>query len=168
MWWDEYMIFLSSTVLKNVWRFIKMQIPADMVVNTIVMAIVAHKLQPSSQRIYHVGSSLRNSMRYIDLKNFLFQYFIEKPWIDEDGNAIKVKKIIVFNNMASFHRHMSIRYLIFLKVHCCKYYKLIKIWEKYRDINYICYIIDILMFFLYSLCIYMYVGISFLFILSFL
>ncbi|XP_022153045.1 fatty acyl-CoA reductase 3-like isoform X2 [Momordica charantia] len=91
-------------------------IPADMVVNTIVMAIVAHKLQPSSQRIYHVGSSLRNSMRYIDLKNFLFQYFIEKPWIDEDGNAIKVKKIIVFNNMASFRRHMSIRYLIFLKV----------------------------------------------------
>lgn len=93
-----------------------MQIPADIVVNAIIMAIMTHKLQSSSQIIYHVGSSMRNSMRHRDLHNYILKYFTEKPWIDEDGNAIKIKEVTYFDNMASFHRYMTLRYLIFLKV----------------------------------------------------
>lgn len=87
-----------------------------MVVNMIIMAMVAHKHQPSNQTIYHVGSSARNSMRYIEFKRFNYRYFTENPWINKDGNAVKVGEVTVFNNMASFSRYMNIRYLVFLKV----------------------------------------------------
>ena len=99
-----------------------MQIPADMVVNAIIMTILAHKLQPFGHTlIYHIGSSMRNAMSNIDLRNYILQYFTEKPWIDRDGKALKVKKVTLFNDMASFHRYMTIHYLIFLKV-CSKMY----------------------------------------------
>lgn len=91
-------------------------IPADLVVNTIITTMAVHKLQPSNQTIYHVGTSMTNPMQYNDLIGFIFQYFTEKPWINRDGNAIKVGKLTVFNNMTSFHRYITIRYLIFLKV----------------------------------------------------
>ncbi|KAL4014799.1 hypothetical protein IC575_027017 [Cucumis melo] len=92
-------------------------IPADMVVNTIIATMVRHKFQPPYQtRIYHIGSSMRNPIKIGDLQRFICQYFIEKPWINGDGNATKVKKITIFNNMASFHRYITIRYLIFLKI----------------------------------------------------
>ncbi|XP_022944109.1 fatty acyl-CoA reductase 3-like [Cucurbita moschata] len=90
-------------------------VPADMVVNTIIMAMVAYELQPSDKTIYHVGSSARNSMRYIDFQRFNYQYFTKKPWINKDGDAVKVEKVTVFNNMTSFQKYMNIRYLVFLK-----------------------------------------------------
>ncbi|XP_038902167.1 fatty acyl-CoA reductase 3-like [Benincasa hispida] len=90
-------------------------IPADMVVNTIIMAMKVHKFQPSNQTIYHVGSSTRNSMKHIDFQRFNYQYFTKKPLIDRDGNAIKVGKVTIFNNMTNFRRYIAIRYLIFLK-----------------------------------------------------
>ncbi|KAG6605992.1 Fatty acyl-CoA reductase 3, partial [Cucurbita argyrosperma subsp. sororia] len=90
-------------------------IPADIVVNTMIMAMVVHKDQPSDQTIYHVGSSARNSMTHIDLQRFSYQYFTQKPLIDKNGKAIKVGKVTLFNSMAKFHRYLAIRYLIFLK-----------------------------------------------------
>ncbi|XP_023512283.1 fatty acyl-CoA reductase 3-like [Cucurbita pepo subsp. pepo] len=90
-------------------------VPADMVVNTIIMAMVAYELKPSNKTIYHVGSSARNSMRYIDFQRFNYQYFTKKPWINKDGDAVKVEKVTVFNNMTSFQKYMNIRYLVFLK-----------------------------------------------------
>ncbi|XP_038902554.1 fatty acyl-CoA reductase 3-like [Benincasa hispida] len=91
-------------------------IPADLVVNTIIKTMTVHKLQICNQIIYHVGSSIRNPMKMSDLRRFMFQYFTEKPWINGDGNAIKAKKVNVFNNLDSFHRYITIRYLFFLKV----------------------------------------------------
>jgi hypothetical protein len=41
-----------------------MQIPADMVVNAMIMAMVAHA-NKSSRIIFHVSSSLRNPMKLI-------------------------------------------------------------------------------------------------------
>lgn len=94
-----------------------MQIPADMVINSIMMVIVAHKFQQSSETIiYHIGSSMRNCMRRIDFHRYIFQYFNEKPWINEDGNAIKIKNLTFFHNMASFNRYMTTHHLLFLKV----------------------------------------------------
>lgn len=89
-----------------------------MVVNTIITAMIAQKLQPCNQiTIYHVGSSTRNSMRHVDFQCFNYQYFTKKPLMDRDGNVIKVGKVRVFNNMTNFRRYIAIRYLIFLKVH---------------------------------------------------
>ncbi|XP_045829436.1 fatty acyl-CoA reductase 3-like [Trifolium pratense] len=89
-------------------------IPADMVVNAILVAIVAHANYPS-ETIYHVGSSVRRPLIYSNLQEFGFRHFSVKPWINKDGKPIKVSKVMVFSNMDSFRRFMFIRYLLMLK-----------------------------------------------------
>ncbi|CAJ2659301.1 unnamed protein product [Trifolium pratense] len=91
-------------------------IPADMVVNAIIVAMVAHANQPSDDHIiYHVGSSVRNPITYRDFREYNFKYFTEKPWINKDGKPVKVDRVTVFSNLASFRRYMFIRYLLPLK-----------------------------------------------------
>ncbi|XP_059430367.1 fatty acyl-CoA reductase 3-like [Corylus avellana] len=89
-------------------------IPADMVVNAIIVAIVAHANQPCDI-IYQLGSSIRNPMRNINLQDFGFRYFTQKPWISKDGKPVVVGKMLVLSNMDSFRRYMAIRYLLPLK-----------------------------------------------------
>jgi fatty acyl-CoA reductase len=91
------------------------QIPADMVVNAMLVAMVSHANQPCDS-IYHVGSSVGNPVRYSNLRDYNFRYFTAKPCLDKEGNAIKVGKVTVLENMNSFQRYMFIRYLLPLKV----------------------------------------------------
>ncbi|XVF69147.1 hypothetical protein PTKIN_Ptkin11bG0057500 [Pterospermum kingtungense] len=90
-------------------------IPADMVVNATIVAMVAHASNQSSETIYQVGSSMRNPVRYCNLQDFGFRYFSKKPWIDKDGKPVIVSKVKVMDSMASFHRYMAFRYLLLLK-----------------------------------------------------
>ncbi|CAL1403968.1 unnamed protein product [Linum trigynum] len=91
-------------------------IPADMVVNSMLMAIVAHSNQPRSEPvIYQVGSSIRNPMKLGDLKEYGFGYFSQKPWVDKEGNVVRVRKVRVLGSMDSFRRYMAFRYLLVLK-----------------------------------------------------
>ncbi|XP_062172998.1 fatty acyl-CoA reductase 3-like [Alnus glutinosa] len=89
-------------------------IPADMVVNAIIVAMVAHANQPRDI-IYQVGSSVRNPLRNSDLQDFSFRYFSQKPWINKDGKPVKVGKMLVLSSMDSFRRYMAFRYLFLLK-----------------------------------------------------
>ncbi|KAL1155233.1 hypothetical protein V6Z11_A08G010300 [Gossypium hirsutum] len=91
-------------------------IPADMVVNAIIIAMVAHASNQPSETIYQVGSSMRNPVKYHNLQDFGYRYFSKKPWINKDGKAVIVGKIRVMDSMASFHRYMALRYLLPLKV----------------------------------------------------
>lgn len=93
-----------------------LQIPADMVVNAMIVAMVAHALNQPSETIYQVGSSMRNPVNYHNLQDFGYRYFSKKPWINKDGKAVIVGKIRVMDSMASFHRYMALRYLLPLKV----------------------------------------------------
>ena len=93
-----------------------MQIPADMVVNAMIVTMIAHASQQPSEAIYQVGSSMRNPVKYCNLQDYGFRYFSKKPWINKDGKPVIVGKIAVMNNMASFHRYMAVRYLLLLKV----------------------------------------------------
>ncbi|KAG4979950.1 hypothetical protein JHK85_033908 [Glycine max] len=90
-------------------------IPADMVVNAILVAMVAHANHPSDDVIYHVGSSVRRPLRYGNLQEYGFRYFTAKPCINKDGRPVKVGKVTVLSNMDSFRRYMFIRYLLVLK-----------------------------------------------------
>lgn len=91
-----------------------MQIPADLVVNAMIVAMAAH--EQSNSIIYQVGSSVRNPLRYSDLQDYGFRYFSNKPWIDKDGKPVKVGPITVLTSMPSFRRYMTLRYMLFLKV----------------------------------------------------
>ena len=69
------------------------QIPADMVVNAMLVAMMAHANQ---HIIYHVGSSVSNPIRYHNFLDYSLRYFTTKPWINKDGKPIKVGKVTIF------------------------------------------------------------------------
>ncbi|KAG6763074.1 hypothetical protein POTOM_033606 [Populus tomentosa] len=89
-------------------------IPADMVVNAIIVAMVARAKQ-HSEIIYHLGSSFRNPVNFSNLHDFSFRYFIEHPWINKEGESVKVGKGIVLTSMPKFYTYMAIRFLLPLK-----------------------------------------------------
>ncbi|XP_049410062.1 fatty acyl-CoA reductase 3-like [Solanum stenotomum] len=93
-------------------------IPGDLVVNAIFAAILAHENNQCSQHvlIYHISSSSRGPPRNSDIKHFMFHYFTKNPWINKDGKTIKVTKPILFSNISSFRRHISIHYSLLLKM----------------------------------------------------
>ncbi|KAH9723830.1 putative fatty acyl-CoA reductase 4 [Citrus sinensis] len=69
-------------------------IPADVVVNSMIMAMVANANNPSSQMIYHVGSSLRNPIHFFQIHEFAFHYFTKNPYIDKYGNPVIVLELV--------------------------------------------------------------------------
>lgn len=93
-----------------------MQIPADMVVNSMIVAMAAQANEPCDQVIYQVGSSLTNPVRYTDLQDYGFRYFTQHPWINKDGKVVKVGKVTVFTTMDSFQAYLALRYILLLKV----------------------------------------------------
>ncbi|XP_057456003.1 fatty acyl-CoA reductase 3-like [Lotus japonicus] len=110
-------------------------IPADMVVNAILVAMVAHANHPCDI-IYHVGSSVSNPVTYHNLEDYTFRYFTAKPYINTDGKPIKIGKVTILHNMDSFHRYMFIRYVLpakgleLVNAAFCHYFE-----QKRRDIN---------------------------------
>ncbi|KAH9699842.1 Fatty acyl-CoA reductase 3 [Citrus sinensis] len=90
-------------------------IPADMVVNSMIMAMVANANNPSSQMIYHVGSSLRNPIQFFQIHEFVFHYFTKNPYIDKYGNPVIVGKFKVLDSPAKFHKYMAVRSVLPLK-----------------------------------------------------
>ncbi|XP_050204928.1 fatty acyl-CoA reductase 3-like isoform X2 [Mercurialis annua] len=91
-------------------------IPADMVVNAIILAMAAHANQAYDNFIYHVGSSLRNPIKYSNFEDYLYQYFTKNPCIGKNGKSIKISKILILKNMSQFHRYVALRYSPLLKI----------------------------------------------------
>ena len=92
-----------------------MQIPVDMVVNSIITAMVVNA-NKSHKIIYHVGTSLRNPLKFSDFNNFMFQYCTKNPWLYNDGSPVEVRKLKMVRTVAHFHLHMTIRSMLPLQV----------------------------------------------------
>lgn len=92
-----------------------------MLVNSILVAIVTHYMQFRNQHIYHIGSSLRNPLKYGDIRNFFFFYFSKNPWINDSGKFMKVKEFKDIKSMPKFRRYIATHYIPFLTVspHVC-------------------------------------------------
>lgn len=86
-----------------------------MVVNAMIVAMVAHANQ-RNEFIYQVGSSKTNPVISSNLKDFAYRYFSMYPWIDKDGNPVRVKKAKLFTTPTSFHRYLALHYILPLKV----------------------------------------------------
>ncbi|GAB4824724.1 hypothetical protein Ancab_007589 [Ancistrocladus abbreviatus] len=91
-------------------------IPADMVVNAMIVAMVAHANRSSPMTIYHVGSSFRNPAVFKDMHEMGFQYFTKNPWINREGKPVKVRKGIVIENVFIFQMVLAVWYFIVVKV----------------------------------------------------
>ncbi|KAI3450697.1 hypothetical protein Pfo_007362 [Paulownia fortunei] len=103
-------------------------IPADMVVNAMIVAMAAHANHPN-ESIYHVGSSVSNPVEFTWLQDYGLRYFTKHPWINKDGKPVIVGKVTVLSTMESFQRYMTIRYFLPLKglqivnTACCQYFQ---------------------------------------------
>lgn len=86
-------------------------IPADMVVNAMIVAMAVHANRPA-YRIYHVGSSMSNPLRYADFQNSVLNYFTDNPLADEDGKPVEVGKLILVDSMESFQKHLTQYYTL--------------------------------------------------------
>ncbi|KAI3791814.1 hypothetical protein L2E82_05677 [Cichorium intybus] len=92
-------------------------VPADMVVNAMIAAIMANANQTSSETIYHVGSSISNPLKFPLLQKCAYQYFTQYPWTDQkDGKPVIVAECRGLKSMASFHRYITLRYMLPLQV----------------------------------------------------
>ncbi|KAG7564432.1 Male sterility NAD-binding [Arabidopsis suecica] len=89
-------------------------IPADMVVNTMLVSMVAHA-GGQKEMIYHVGSSMKNPFKNEKMPEIAYRYFTTKPWTNKEGKVVRVGKVDVLSSMPSFHRYMTIHYLLPLK-----------------------------------------------------
>lgn len=111
-------------------------IPADMVVNAMIVTMMAHADQRGRQIIYHVGTSVSNPLKFTCPQDSAFHYFKEHPWIDKQGKPVIVGKVDVFSSMVSFHRYMAIHYLLPLKgleivnTLLCQFFQ-----DKYSELN---------------------------------
>ncbi|KAK6776498.1 hypothetical protein RDI58_027499 [Solanum bulbocastanum] len=95
-------------------------IPGDMVVNSILASIITHigndQHYPSQELIYHISSSKINPIKSLDIQSFLYHYFTKNPWMNKDGNIIKVGKPTLFSSMDSFRKYISTYYWPLLKI----------------------------------------------------
>ncbi|CAL5436261.1 unnamed protein product [Camellia sinensis] len=105
-------------------------IPADMVVNSMVVAMAAHATQPCEMMIYQVGSSLSNPVIFSWIKEYGHHYFTKHPWIGKDGKAVKVGHITVLSSMSSFRRYMALHYLLPLKRITSSKYSILQIFPR--------------------------------------
>lgn len=91
-------------------------VPADMVVNAMIVAISAHANQSFSETIYHVGSSVSHPLKFTRIQRSAYLYFTANPLIEKDGTPIRVGQVTVLKSMASFHRYVYLRYSLPLQV----------------------------------------------------
>ncbi|GLT44493.1 hypothetical protein SLA2020_183850 [Shorea laevis] len=90
-------------------------IPADMVANAMIVSMVAHPYQPCDRVIYHIGSSLRNPLKFSSVRDFTTRYFTKNPWINKNGKLVKTGKVTMLSSMPTFLCYMRIRFLLPLK-----------------------------------------------------
>ncbi|KAM3374243.1 hypothetical protein P3S68_012957 [Capsicum galapagoense] len=92
-------------------------IPGDMVVNSILAAVIAHENQYSQEVvIYHSSSSLSNPLKISEIMHFGFHYLTKNPWVNKNGKTIKVRApMLPLSTMARFRKHIKIHYLPLLK-----------------------------------------------------
>lgn len=123
-------------------------IPGDMVANAIIVAAAAHASQAGDAPIYHVGSSVKNPVKFTVLHEVGYHYFTKHPWINKDGEPVKVSHVKVLDSMASFKRYLTLHYLLPLKgleianIAFCRFFQSTYM-DLNRKINHVMRLIDI-------------------------
>ncbi|XP_031504904.1 putative fatty acyl-CoA reductase 7 [Nymphaea colorata] len=110
-------------------------IPADMVVNAMVVSMVAHSRQPQSF-IYHVGSSKQNPTTTSLLADCAYRYFSNNPVKGKDGRDISVDKLFVYSSLDDFRKYMNFYYNVPLQVLRLANFALFNVWGRlHRDLT---------------------------------
>ncbi|CAL5007224.1 unnamed protein product [Urochloa decumbens] len=91
-------------------------IPADMVVNAMMVAMAVHS-EERAQKIYHVTSSARNPAPYSILSQSGHRYFLDNPpCMGKNGEPIRLRRMHFFSSVPLLNVYMVIKYKIPLKI----------------------------------------------------
>ncbi|XP_057805189.1 fatty acyl-CoA reductase 3-like [Salvia miltiorrhiza] len=90
-------------------------IPADMVVNAIMVLMASH-VNETTHMICHVGSSSSNPAPYHLVRDSIVHFFIENPWIAKDGKPVVVRMGPQLATRVAFRRYAELHYLIPIKI----------------------------------------------------
>ncbi|VAI69885.1 unnamed protein product [Triticum turgidum subsp. durum] len=90
-------------------------IPGDMVVNSMMVAMLAHS-EEQAQTIYHVTSSMSNPASYTTLRESAHRYFVGNPPRGENGEPIQLKEMRFFSTVARLRMYMVIKYKLPLEI----------------------------------------------------
>ncbi|TVU51227.1 hypothetical protein EJB05_02637, partial [Eragrostis curvula] len=91
------------------------QIPGDMVVNAMMVAMAVH-WNEKGQVVIHVTSSLQNPLSTSTTLDMMYRYFSSNPQIGKNGRVIKAKRLHLTNKFASFRTYMFLKYKLPLEV----------------------------------------------------
>jgi fatty acyl-CoA reductase len=93
------------------------QIPGDMVVNAMMVAMAAHSEDQRAQTIYHVTSSLSNPAPWGIVAESMHRYFFDNPpCLGRNSKRVRLKKMRFFSSVAQLKLYTTIKYKIPLEV----------------------------------------------------
>jgi fatty acyl-CoA reductase len=93
------------------------QIPGDMVVNAMMVAMVAHSDHKKAHMIYHVTSSMRNPALNALVVDTMHHYFFNNPQCQgRNGEHVRLKKMQFFKTVPLLRLYMVVKYELPLKV----------------------------------------------------
>ncbi|KAL1298762.1 probable fatty acyl-CoA reductase 4 [Arachis ipaensis] len=73
-------------------------IPVDMVANSMIIALLVHSKNNSSNNlIYHIGTSLRNPIKSSDLQDIMHLYITKNPWLKNYAKSSALYEKFTFN-----------------------------------------------------------------------
>ncbi|XP_065850026.1 fatty acyl-CoA reductase 3-like isoform X1 [Euphorbia lathyris] len=87
-------------------------IPADMVVNNMIVAMVAREKKYSTEIVYQSGSSSRNQVTLSNIDDFMYRYFAANPLFEKDGKPIQYHNLTLINSMSAYRLYLAIQYLL--------------------------------------------------------
>ncbi|XP_075474241.1 fatty acyl-CoA reductase 2, chloroplastic [Primulina tabacum] len=82
-------------------------VPADMVVNATLAAMVKHGASGKAETsTYQIASSVVNPLVFRDLAKLVFEHFNSLPFIDSTGVPVRVPQMKLFSSMDDFSSHL--------------------------------------------------------------
>uniref|UniRef100_A0ACD5XT16 Uncharacterized protein n=1 Tax=Avena sativa TaxID=4498 RepID=A0ACD5XT16_AVESA len=90
-------------------------VPADMVVNATLVAMVVH-WNEKGRAIYHVGSSLRNPLVVHLIEDACWDYFSIHPRLLENGKPLENRRPYLFKSFAFFRAYLILMYKLPLEI----------------------------------------------------
>ncbi|KAL1345566.1 hypothetical protein AAHE18_08G126900 [Arachis hypogaea] len=73
-------------------------IPADMVINSMIIALLVHsKSNSSNSLVYHIGTSLGNPIKLSDIQDIMHCYMTKEPWLKNSEKSGAFYEKFTFN-----------------------------------------------------------------------
>eukprot|EP00898_Chlorokybus_atmophyticus_P005572 jgi/Chlat1/6015/Chrsp4S06200 len=90
-------------------------VPVDVVINAMLAAMVRHA-KTTDLEVYHVATSVANPLTNPNFTSCVSRHFASQPFVDKQGQPIKLQEMIIFPNQQTFAADTWLRYQLPLQL----------------------------------------------------